>query len=190
LNVLGIAGSPRHGSNTDLLLAEVLKGAESRGVVTKTDFVAQLNIMPCQACNTCLVTGHCPFVDDAQKVFQDMAWADRIALAAPLQFMGLPSQLKTLIDRAQYLWARKYVLKLPPLNDTRERRGLFVSVGGRRGENMFAGSEATVKAFFASTDIKYLGLLAFAGIDKRAEILSRPEALQEAFTAGQKLAEA
>jgi multimeric flavodoxin WrbA len=189
LNVLAIAGSPRRGSNTDILLAEVLKGAVSRGAVIKTDIVANLNVMPCQACDTCFVTGQCPFLDDAQKVFQDMAWADRIVLAAPLHFMGLPSQVKTLVDRAQYLWARRYVLKLAPFNDARPRRGLFVSVGGRHGENVFAGAEVTVKAFFASADIKYAGLVAFPGIDKRAEIINHPEALKEAFVAGQMLVE-
>ncbi len=189
MNVLGIAGSPRRGSNTDLLLEEVLKGAASRGATTKTDIIANLSIMPCQACDTCLVTGSCPFLDDAQKVFQDMAWADRIVLAAPLHFMGLPASLKAFIDRAQAFWARKYVLKLPPFTATRARRGLFVAVGGRHGENMFAGAEATVKAFFASTDVKYAGMLAFPGIDKRGEILSHPEALKEAFAAGQGLVE-
>jgi multimeric flavodoxin WrbA len=189
LRVLGIAGSPRFGGNTDLLLGEVLKGAESRGAETKKVHVADLNIMACSHCDACIHSGRCPFQDDMQKVYKDLEWTDRLVLAAPLHFMGLPSQVKTLIDRAQALWVRKYVLKIPPLGDTRERRGLFISVGGRTGEHLFEPALATVKAFFASLDIKYAGMVAFPGIESRAQIVDHPEALKEAFEAGVKLVE-
>ena len=187
MRVLGLAGSPRRGSNTDILLDEVLKGAASLGAETKTLVIPNLNIMACQNCDACLPSGACPFCDDWQRVYQELVWADRIVLAAPLHFMGLPSQAKALIDRAQSLWVKKYRLKQPPLGDDRERRGLFVSAGGRTGENLFQPALATVRAFFASLDIKYAGLVAFAGIEKRAEMLNHPEALKEAFEAGQKL---
>ncbi len=189
MRVLGLAGSPRRGGNTDTLLAEVLKGAASRGAETRTVIIPQLKIMACQNCDSCMTTGICPFADDSQRVYQDIAWADRIVLAAPLHFMGLPSQTKALIDRAQALWARKYRLKQPPLGDSRERRGLFVSTGARSGNNLFEPALATVRAFFASLDIKYAGMVAYAGIEKKAEIASRPEALKAAFEAGERLAE-
>jgi multimeric flavodoxin WrbA len=190
LKVLGIAGSPRFGSNTDILLGEVLKGAESKGAETKLIHVTNLNILPCSHCDACIRTGECPFQDDSQKFYKELEWADRVVIAAPLHFMGLPSQLKTLIDRAQSLWVRKYLLKKPPLGDTRERMGLFVSVGGRTGEHLFDPALATVKAFFASLDIKYAGMVAFQGVESRAMILDHPEMKQEAFTAGEKLVEA
>jgi multimeric flavodoxin WrbA len=189
LKVLGIAGSPRWGSNTDILLGEVLKGAESKGAETKLIHVTSLNIKQCDHCDSCLRTGKCPFQDDTQMVYKEMEQADRVVLAAPLHFMGLPSQLKALIDRAQELWVRKYLLKIPPLGDTRERRGIFVSVGGRTGEHLFEPAMATVKAFFASLDIKYAGMVAFPGIEGRARISDNPDALKEAFRAGEKLVE-
>ena len=187
MKVLGIAGSPRFGSNTDILLGEVLKGAESKGAETKLIHVANLNIMACDHCDSCIRTGECHFQDDTQKVYKEMEQADRVVLAAPLQFMGLPSQLKALIDRAQALWVRKYLLKITPLGDARERRGLFVSVGGRTGEHLFDPALATVKSFFASLDIKHAGMVAFQGVESRAMVLDHPEMRQEAFLAGQKL---
>ncbi|MCL2149722.1 MAG: flavodoxin family protein [Dehalococcoidia bacterium] len=187
MNVLGFSGSTRRGSNTDILLAEVLKGATSRGAETKTVVVPSLHIVACQNCDACLSTGACPFGDDMVRIYRDLAWADRIVLAAPLHFMGLPSQTKALVDRTQALWVKKYLLRKPPLGDDRLRCGLFVSVGGRTGERLFEGALATVRAFFASLDAKYVGMVAYAGVEKRAEILTRPEALQEAFVAGESL---
>jgi multimeric flavodoxin WrbA len=129
------------------------------------------------------------FTDDMQKVFKEIEQADRIVLAAPVHFMGLPSQVKTMIDRAQSLWVKKYLLKVPPLAVVKERRGLFVTVGGRTGEHLFDGALATVKAFFATLDIKYAGMVAFQGVESRAMVLSHPEMTDEAFLAGQKLVE-
>jgi multimeric flavodoxin WrbA len=189
MRVLGIAGSPRRGSNTDILLNEVLKGAISQGAATHVLYVSNLNIMPCNHCDACLRTGQCPFQDDMQTVYRELEQADRIVLASPLHFMGLTGQLKNLIDRAQALWVRKYQLQIPPLGDNRERKGLFVAVGGRKGETLFEPALATVKAFFASMDVKYSGMVAFPGIDGRAEISNHPEALNQAYLAGQKLAE-
>ena len=189
MKVLGIAGSPRFGSNTDILLDEVLKGAQSKGAEVKTIHVSNLNIMDCTHCDACIRSSQCPFQDDSQKAFGEMAQADIIVLAAPLHFMGLPSPMKKLIDRAQSHWVKKYVLKTPPLDPAKERKGFFVSVGGRSGERIFDAAETTVRAFFASLDIKYAGKLAFAGVEKRAEVLDHPEMKQAAFEAGVKLVE-
>jgi multimeric flavodoxin WrbA len=188
VKVLGLAGSPRRNSNTDTLLSQLLKGAADCGAETKTLVIPQLNILACQGCDICSRTGMCPYGDDMTRILQEVIWADRIVLAAPLQFMGLPSQTKAMVDRFQAQWAKKYVLKQSPLGDTKNRQGFFISVGGRTKENLFEPALATVKAFFISLDIKFAGMVAYAGIEKRGEILNHPEALREAFAAGQRLA--
>ena len=187
--MLGIAGSPRRGGNTDLLLAEVMKGAASRGAEVKTIILNDLKITPCQHCDACLETGRCKYQDDMQMVYQELEQADRIVLASPIQFMGLTAQVKAMIDRCQALWARKYVLKLPPLGDRRERKGVFISVGGRRIANLFEPALATVKTLFRILDITYTGELLFPGIDEKGAIAKHPDALRQAFLAGQKLVE-
>jgi multimeric flavodoxin WrbA len=189
VRVLGIAGSPRRGGNTDLLLAEVMKGAASRGAEVKTIILSQLNIAPCQHCDACLETGQCKIKDDMQKVYDELERADRIVLASPVHFMGVTAQTKAMIDRCQALWVRKYRLKLPPLGSKRERKGLFVSVGGMTLANLFEPALATVKALFKVLDIAYAGELLFPGVDEKGAISGHPDALKQAFLAGQKLVE-
>ena len=190
MKVLGIAGSPRRGGNTDRLLAEVMRGAESRGVEVKTIIIGDLDIAPCQHCDACLEDGGCQFNDDMQLVYRELARADRIVLASPIHFMGVTAQMKAMIDRCQALWARKYKLNLPPLGNRRDRKGLFISVGGRKAANSFQPALATIKALFASLDISYIGELLFSGIDDKGAIANHPEALKQAYLAGQKLVEA
>jgi len=189
LKVLGIAGSPRRGGNTDLLLGEVMRGAASRGAEVKTIILNDLKIAPCQHCDACLEAGRCKIEDDMQMVYRELEDADRIVLASPIQFMGVTAQMKAMIDRCQALWARKYVLKLPPLGNRRERKGFFISVGGRKIANLFEPALATVKTVFRILDITYAGELLFPGIDEKGAIAKHPDALRRAFLAGQKLVE-
>ena len=187
MRVLGIAGSPRRGGNTDLLLAEVLKGAESKGAEVKNIVLNDLDMIPCQHCDACFEAGVCRYDDDMQTVYKELEKADRIVLASPVHFMGVSAQAKIMIDRCQALWARKYILKKPPLGDKRERKGLFIAVGGMKLANLFEPSLATVKALFKVLDIDYAGDLLFPGVDEKGAIKQHPTALKDAFTAGQRL---
>jgi multimeric flavodoxin WrbA len=171
------------------LLAEVLRGAASRGAETKIIVLSRLNISPCQHCDGCLETGKCKVRDDMQKVYGELERADRVVLASPLHFRGVTAQAKAMIDRCQALWVRKYRLKQPPLGDRRERKGLFISVGGMKIANLFEPALATVKSLFKTLDIIYAGELLFSGIDEKGAIAQNPDALKQAFLAGQKLVE-
>ncbi len=122
-----------------------------------------------------------------QMVYKELEQADRIVLASPIQFMGVTAQMKAMIDRCQALSARKYLLKLPPLGNRRERKGFFISVGGRRIAGLFEPALVMVKTLFRILDITYAGELLFPGVDEKGAIAKHPDALQQAFLAGQKL---
>jgi NAD(P)H-dependent FMN reductase len=189
LKILGIAGSPRRDGNTDLLLRQVMDGASSSGVETKTVALSELNIAPCRHCDGCIKTGKCVVEDDMQWLHTDIRETEHIVLASPIFFMGVTAQTKAMIDRCQALWVIKYVLKLPvAINPYKERSGIFVSVGGTKLHNLFEPAKATVKSWFTTLDIKYAGELVFSGIDENGSIQLHPTALKDAFSIGQKLA--
>ncbi|MDP2730688.1 MAG: flavodoxin family protein [Dehalococcoidales bacterium] len=188
MKVLGIAGSPRRDGNTDILLAELMRGAASKGAEVKTIVLADLKISPCEHCDNCLKTGECKIQDDMQTIYQEFERADVVVLASPIQFSGITAPMKAMIDRFQSRWARKYVLKKPPLGDERPRKGFFVSVGGRKNAN-FEPSLVMIKTIFAVLNISYTGELLFFKIDKKGAIAKHPDALRQAFLAGQKLVE-
>ena len=189
LKILGIAGSPRRNGNTDHLLQQVMGGAASQGVKTKTVVLSELNISPCRHCDGCIKTGKCIINDDMQWLHTDLRETDRIVLASPIFFMGVTAQTKAMIDRCQALWVIKYILKLPvAINPDKERLGIFISVGGTKLRNLFEPAKATVRSWFTTLDIKYAGALVFSGIDESRSIHLHPTALKDAFSIGQKLA--
>ncbi len=189
VKVLGIAGSPRRGGNTDLLLDEALKGAEASGAEVEKIYVRDYEIAPCIECNACFKLGRCVVKDEMQKVYLKLLEADRIIFASPIFFMGITGWAKALIDRCQALWAKKYVLEQPVVETEGRalRKGIFISVGGTKGANLFEGAIQIVKIFFDALDVKYSGGLFYRRIDDKGEVKKHPKALQEAYDAGQKL---
>ena len=166
-----------------------MKGAASKGAETKTIVTNTLNITPCQHCDACLEDGECTIKDDMQDIYKEFEQADVIVLASPIQFMGVTAPMKALIDRFQSRWARKYVLKTPPLGDERKRKGFFVSVGGTKLKNLFEPALVMIKSFFLILNIDYAGELLFKDIDEKGAIANHPDALKQAFAAGQNLVE-
>ncbi len=191
MKVLGIFGSPRRGGNTELLLEETLKGAEKEGAVTERLYLSQIAITPCKECHGCDRTGSCVILDDMQKVYPKLLEADVVILASPIFFYGVTAWAKALIDRSQAFWSKKYLLKDPSLGEKgRKRKGFFISVGATKGEKVFDGAILTVKYFFDVLNAEYAGELVFRGVEAKGDILKHPEALQQAYDMGRRLASA
>ncbi|NIN64209.1 MAG: flavodoxin family protein, partial [Anaerolineae bacterium] len=76
--MLGFVGSPRRGGNTDILVDEVLRGAEEAGALVEKVTLTKLDIAPCRACDTCRKTGQCAQRDDMpallEKMYHSQAW--------------------------------------------------------------------------------------------------------------------
>lgn len=189
LKVLGVAGSPRRGGNTELLLDKALEGAVKGGANIEKIVVRSLKISPCIECNYCFTAGECVIDDDMQSVYLKLLEADRLIFASPIFFMGLTGWVKAMVDRCQALWAKKYILKEAVVEPEKaeRRRGVFISVGGTRGKRLFEGSIRAVKIFFDAIEMSYAGELLFRRIDDKGEILKHPTAMDEAFELGKKL---
>ncbi len=184
--VLGIMGSPRKKSNTDLLLDAALEGASQEGAEVEKIAVYDLQISPCREIYACTRDGNCPIRDDMQSLYDKLSRADHIVFASPIFFYGITSQAKAVVDRCQALWARRYILDTPK-EDDRIRKGIFISVGATKGKRLFDGAVLTVKYFFDAVGVKYAGDLLLREIEGKAQIREHPQALEDAFKLGRKL---
>jgi multimeric flavodoxin WrbA len=177
--VLGIAGSPRRGGNSDRLLAEFVDEAGRMGAETETIVPCSLTIRPCIECRTCEETGLCAIDDDMQRVYGLMRRADVIVAASPIFFYSVTAFLKAVIDRTQCLWARRHVLKLTDPG-ARSRKGVFLSVGATKGEKLFEGATLTMKYFFDAVGASFVGGLSYRRIEHPGDIEKHPTALADA----------
>jgi len=188
MKVLGICGSPRRGGNTELLLREFLRGSRDKGAEVEEVMLRDLKITPCLEIYACRKDGKCPIHDDMETLYPKLGEADVVALASPIFFYSVSAQAKALIDRSQALWAKKYLLKQPIAPGKPHRKGVFLAVGGSKGNKIFDGSLLTMKYFFDALDMTFDRSLLFKSIDAKGEILEHPTALAEAYALGEELA--
>ncbi len=188
MKILAINGSPRRGGNTDLLLGELVRGAREAGAEVEVVLLRDLKISPCLEIYACKENGECPIQDDMRPLYAKLVEADALAVATPVFFYGVTAHLKAFVDRCQALWARKYILKRAIAPARPQRKGVFLAIGGSKGEKIFDGVLLTMKYFFDALDVVFYRSLLYRSVDAKAEILEHPTALPEAYELGKELA--
>lgn len=188
--VLGLAGSPRRGGNTETLLDWCLEAACAEGAEVVKFRLCDLNLHGCRACDACWKDGTCVLKDDMHVLYPHLRAADSVVLAAPTYFMGMPAVPKMMIDRCQCLWALKYVLKQPLAEPGRIKRlGAFLSCSGTRHLHVFDGSRAVMKSWWHILEMAPAGEVLASGVDARGEIAGEAGTRERAEAVGRLLAQ-
>jgi multimeric flavodoxin WrbA len=189
VRVIGISGSPHRHGNTETLLDAFLDGAEDAGGSVEKVILKDLAYTPCRGCNACHKDGECIVKDEALPLFNRILLADCIAVASPIYSMGITAELKGLIDRAQYIWARKFIKKTLYFTDDHIRRhkGLFISTAGLSWDNVFDAAFPAVTAFFNTMGFEYYDNIIANDMDRWKGIQGHPTALSEARAKGQEV---
>jgi multimeric flavodoxin WrbA len=189
VRVLGISGSPHRHGNTETLLDAFLEGAESAGGFVEKVILKDLEYTPCRGCNSCHKDGECIVRDDAPQLFDHILSVDCIAVASPIYSMGITAELKGLIDRAQYIWARKFILKTLYFTDDHIRRhkGIFISTAGLSWDNVFDAAFPAITAFFNTMGFEYYDNIIANDMDRFKGIRGHPTALAQAKIKGKEV---
>ncbi|QYZ79542.1 flavodoxin family protein [Methanofollis formosanus] len=189
VKVLGISGSPHRHGNTETLLDAFLEGAEEAGGEVEKVVLRELKYSACRGCNACHTQGVCVVKDDLTILFKKIEEADVLAVASPIYSMGITADLKGLIDRAQFLWARKFVIKDLYFTDEhmRAHKGIFISTAGQKWDYVFDSAYPMVTAFFNGTGFEYYDNVIANNMDEYGGIRGHPTALTEAKEKGKEV---
>ena len=189
VKVLGISGSPHRHGNTETLLDAFLAGSSEAGGETDKVILKDLEYSPCRGCNVCHKDGECIVKDQAIPLFDRILTIDCLAVASPIYSMGITAELKGLIDRAQYIWARKFILKNLYFTDDhiRSHKGIFISTAGLSWDNVFDAAFPAITAFFNTIGFEYYDNIIANEMDKYHGIGGHPTALMEAHTKGREV---
>jgi multimeric flavodoxin WrbA len=99
-NVLILKGSPRREGNSAILAEQVAAGAKEAGGHVETVYLHELDIQPCDACDTCQAGDiDCVVEDDMQDLYPKVRAADALVYASPVYWFSVSAQLKLFIDR-------------------------------------------------------------------------------------------
>ena len=189
LKVLGVSGSPHRHGNTETLLDAFLEGISEAGAEADKVILKDLDYTPCKGCNVCHKDGECIVKDQAIPLFDRIMTMDCLAVASPIYSMGITAELKGLIDRAQYIWARKFIQKTLYFSDDhiRSHKGIFISTAGLSWDNVFDAAFPAITAFFNTIGFEYYDNIIANEMDKYHGIRGHPTALKEAHAKGREV---
>jgi multimeric flavodoxin WrbA len=105
MKVVAFNGSPRKGGNTEILIKEVFKVLEEKGLKTELIQVGGKKVNGCIACMKCRkkADNRCHQENDLiNKCIKKMLNADAIIIGSPTYYSDLTSATKALIEVAGY----------------------------------------------------------------------------------------
>jgi multimeric flavodoxin WrbA len=175
--ILGIVGSPRRNGNTEVLVDEVLKGAEEAGAQVEKVILNELDIKPCQACNSCYKTGKCIHDDDMTELFIKMEKADAWVLGTPVYWFGPTAQFKLFLDR----WYNPIHKKF------KGKRVILVIPLGDKNESIARHTVGMITDSLKFLRVEIFKTLLAPGINRRGVVRENTDLLNEATLAGKSI---
>lgn len=188
MDVVGICGSPREGGNSDVLLAEALRGASGRGGRAVMIPLRDLSISPCSACEKAAGGSPCAVSDGMETVYGAVRGAGAVILATPIYFGGMSAQMKAMIDRFQCAWLAEHRRGARLFPGDRACAFIAVSAGDR--PDFFANARAIARNWCATVHGRWIGELYCPGVEERGEAGGRPGMMRAARELGERLIEA
>lgn len=182
MKVLGFVGSPREGSNTGIMVDEVLKGASDEGAETKVFNLNKMNIKPCQACQHCKGNaGECATNDDMQDIYKEIKEADAFVLGAPIYMWQMSAQAKMFTDRL-------YAFFKTGFEEKYGKKDVALVFTQGNPEDMFAGYIDSTKDMFNFLGYNVKGVLSAKGNQAPGDVKSKENVLKKARGIGKDLA--
>ena len=107
MKVIGISGSPRKDWNTDLLVQQALKGAESKGAETELYHLYDLRFRGCVSCFRCKKKessslGRCIYADELLPILNRIHRCDGLVLGSPIYIGEVSSGMRAFIERLAF----------------------------------------------------------------------------------------
>ena len=104
MKLMAIIGSPRKGSNTELLIDQIIAGFQSKtNVDFEKIFVVDQNIEYCKGCLTCTFpppgTGQCVIRDDMDEILEKMMQSDAFIFGTPNHMRTITAPLLNFLTR-------------------------------------------------------------------------------------------
>ncbi|MDE5985551.1 MAG: flavodoxin family protein [Eubacterium sp.] len=107
-NVLVISTSLRNGGNSQALAKHFADGASKADNSVEMISLVDKTINFCRGCLACQKLQKCVIRDDSNEIVEKMKNADVICFATPIYYYEMSGQMKTLLDRANPLYASDY----------------------------------------------------------------------------------
>lgn len=165
--ILIINGSPRRSKNCNKIIEDITNKLDENQLNYEVLNIYKMNIDYCTACGYCERTGKCIIKDEMTPLYEEFDKSIGTIVVSPMFFQSISTKIKTVVDRTQAFYSSKYILKQPSIDTQKERRGMFIAVGGQpKYENQFLGGQLVMDLFFKCINTKLISNVYMSNSDK------------------------
>lgn len=191
--MLGIAGSPRKGGNSDVLMKRILKGARDEGIATEEIQLRDYQFQPCNGCERCRKDKRCTGLQDGmQLIYPKIRESGGMVVISPIYSYNMTALMKAFIDRLYSFY---------DFSDERpgnwssqlanQGRKAMIAVVGEQNTRKEGGMDLTLETI--RRNIEALGYevtdeLPVLGIFHKGRVREYPQVLEQAEALGRRLA--
>ena len=176
--VLIISTSLRPNANSEILAHETERGAKETGHEVEFLSLKNKNIQFCKGCLACQKIGHCVIDDDANEITEKIRNSDVIVWATPVYYYEMSGQMKTLIDRANSMFATGHKF----------REVYVITTSADSSENVVQTVVNGLNGWIACFDnVKLCGYVNGAGLEAPNDVKNNEELLQKAYEMGKNI---
>ncbi len=184
-HVVVINGSPRENGNTDVVLKELIKGAQEAELDTIYLKLRDLTIADCIGCCKCRDESVCHFKDDMNQIRYYLQESDLLIFASPNYWCEITGLMKTCMDRLYFYHH--------PQNSSliAGKKAIVISTMGE-ADNIDYEAELLVEIFrraLKSLGIELVDIHLFYDLMEKDAIFNKPEYLQKAYNIGKSMQE-
>ncbi|MDD1675873.1 MAG: flavodoxin family protein, partial [Methanomicrobiales archaeon] len=164
-DVVVIQGSPRGEGNSSIFAGWAADAARNTEKSSQVLYPNDMDIHHCIGCYQCYNTGYCIYDDDMGTIIAALNDASLVVVCSPVYTMTVPSGLKALIDRCQAYHAQRLLA-----SDESTRKGLLLSVAGRKGMSNFSCLQGTIHAYMRNLGMKPEEDILIDGMDEVRDV--------------------
>ncbi len=158
MKILAVGAGRQHG-NSNTIIREILRGAESVSHEIKFYDLNQMDIKGCRGCYACEKTEYgCVIQDDLKPYWKDLMKADVLILGTPNYIYNISGQMKMLIDRHYSMKDRYYKPRLP-----KGKRGIYIFSQGDSNTETYRSIYETYVKYLESHGIETLKFWVYGG---------------------------
>lgn len=99
MKIVFLKGSPHRRGSSNMLAAEMVRGAVEAGHEVQEFDIPFLDVHPCIGCGKCGMDGPCVFQDDNVQIRDALLASDMVVFVTPIYYFQISAQLKAVIDR-------------------------------------------------------------------------------------------
>ena len=198
MKIMAFVGSPRKGSNVDILIDQVIEGAQSKAAVkVEKIYLYGADIKDCNACGLCsplMGSKDCPIDDDMPGILKRMLEADAF-------IFGTPNHVHTMTSAMTNFWARLQPLgKMEIIKDDsgkiiggkstpliRGKKAVMVVSQGDFSPSASALLLRVLDSNLKDFQLKKIGEIFSTGNLEKAQVKGKEQDLSLAFSIGQQL---